>query len=352
MRVIPMAAAPIALALSLLCAGVAPAAEKPNVHIVATGGTIAGAQANVEQHGYTAGTFTVESLIQAVPELKDIAEVTGEQLVNIPSQDMNDEVWLKLAKRLNELLADPKVDGVVVTHGTDTMEETSTFIQLTVAGDKPVVFTGSMRPATAISADGPMNLYNAVAVAGDPAARGHGSLVVLNDEIHAARDVYKTHTTNVDTFRSPEHGLVGRIDTGHPTLFGPPPPRAETYDVGALTELPKVEIVYAHSNMGRTLIDAAVAAGAKGLVVAGVGNGNMTRTAVDALAEVAKTGVVVVRSTKLAEGTVVRNAEVDDDTLGFVVSDDFKPGKARALLQLALTRTADPIAIQKIFDSH
>ncbi|MFL5320683.1 MAG: asparaginase domain-containing protein, partial [Myxococcaceae bacterium] len=187
---------------------------KPRISIVATGGTIAGAQASSTDYGYKSGTFKVEDLISAVPDMDKLATLTGEQVANIGSQDMNDEVWLKLAKRVNELLASNKVDGVVITHGTDTMEETAYFLNLAVKSDKPVVLVGSMRPATATSADGPANLYNAVAVAADPKARGRGVLVVQNDEIHSARNVEKMNTTNVQAFASPERGPQGLVNTG------------------------------------------------------------------------------------------------------------------------------------------
>ncbi|HMR33648.1 MAG TPA: type II asparaginase [Geminicoccaceae bacterium] len=332
--------------------GGAAAAVKPRIHVLATGGTIAGAQASTAQHGYTAGSFSIDALIAAVPQIARIATVTGEQLVNIGSQDMNDAVWLKLAARLRQLAASPEIDGIVVTHGTDTMEETAYFADLTTPGDKPVVFVGSMRPATAISADGPINLYNAVAVAGSAAARGHGALVVLNDEIHAARNVYKTHTTRVDAFVSPDRGPVGAVDTGQVEMFAPPGPRLAPVDLTGRDRLPKVEIVYAHSDMGRDLIDAAVAAGARGIVVAGVGNGNTTEIARAALADAVGRGVAVVRSTRLVAGEVVRNAEVDDDRLGFVVADELKPGKARVLLQLLLLQGSDPATFQRAFNTH
>jgi len=183
-------------------------AAKPNVVILATGGTIAGAAASNTDAGYKSGAVGVDLLIQAVPQLKDIANVTGEQVASIGSQDMNDEVWLKLAKRVNELLGKADVSGIAVTHGTDTMEETSYFLDLVVKSDKPVVLTGSMRPSTAMSADGPLNIYNAVAVAADPEARGRGVLVAQDDDIHAAHDIVKTHTTDVATMKSAEAGLV------------------------------------------------------------------------------------------------------------------------------------------------
>ena len=324
---------------------------RPRVEIIATGGTIAGAQASKTDYGYKSGTFKVEDLINAVPHMQDLATITGEQVVNIGSQDMNDAVWLKLSKRINERLAASDVDAIVVTHGTDTMEETSYFIELTTPRGKPIVFTGSMRPATAVSADGPGNLYNAVATAADADARGRGVLVELNDSIHLARNVTKTDTTNVETFRSLVRGPVGLVNTGKVAFFrkANAGDRGAVFDVTQLDSLPRVDILYAHANMSTDLIDAAIKGGAKGLVIAGVGDGNMTKPALDRLAQAAKDGIVVVRSTRLPEGLVLRNNEVDDDKLGFVASGELTPPKARVLLQLALTKTKDPVEIQKMF---
>jgi L-asparaginase len=334
----------------------APAQEaktKPRIEIIATGGTIAGAQAGSSEYGYKAGSFRVEDLINAVPQMKNLATITGEQVVNIGSQDMNDAVWLKLARRLNERLASNEVDGIVVTHGTDTMEETAYFISLVTPRGKPIVFTGSMRPATAVGADGPANLYNAVAVAADPGSRGRGVLVELNDSIHLARNVTKTHTTNVETFRSLNRGPAGLVHTGTVTYFQKADASAATspapFDVAMIDTLPRVDILYAHANMSIDLIDAAIKGGARGLVIAGVGDGNMTQQALDRLGKAAKDGVVVVRSTRLPEGLVLRNNEVDDDKMGFVASGELTPPKARVLLQLALTKTRDPAEIQKMF---
>jgi L-asparaginase len=365
-----------AMALLVATVGSARAQDgkpKPRVEILATGGTIAGAQASKQDYGYKAGAFRIEDLINAVPQMKDLARIAGEQVVNIGSQDMNDAVWLKLAKRINQRLATGEVDGIVVTHGTDTMEETAFFIELVTPNERPIVFTGSMRPATAIGADGPANLYNAVAVATNPGARGRGTLVVLNDSIHLARNVTKTNTTNVETFRSLNRGPVGLVNTGKVDWFAAAgsgaaaaapagrPSNAEAqpaaarsgpaapFQVDNLDTLPRVDILYAHANMSTDLIDAAIKAGAKGLVIAGVGDGNMTQQALDRLTQAAKDGVVVVRSTRLPQGVVLRNNEVNDDKLGFIASGELTPPKARVLLQLALTQTKDPAAIQKMF---
>jgi len=349
-----------AACVGLLCLGLptlaSAAAEKPNVVILATGGTIAGAQPKPGEPGYKAGSFSVESLIQAVPGLDAVANVTGEQVANIGSQDMNDEVWLKLARRANEVLAGGDVDGVVVTHGTDTLEETAYFLNLVVKSDKPVVLVGSMRPATAISADGPMNLYNGVVVAGLPEANGRGVLAVMNDDIHYAAEITKTNATSLDTMKSPNRGRAGVCDTGKCTFFSPTVRRHTTKSEFSLAEdakaLPNVAIIYAHANLDATLIDAAAKSGAKGIVVAGVGDGNMTAPALTRLTELAKTGVVVVRSTRVGSGIVKRNVEVNDDELGFVAARELNPQKARVLLQLALTKTSDVTDIQRMFDEY
>jgi L-asparaginase len=333
----------------------AKAASKPSIRILATGGTIAGAQANAQSYGYKSGTFKVEDLINAVPAIKDLAELGGEQVANIGSQDMNDDVWLKLAKRVNALLSQSDVDGVVITHGTDTLEETAFFLDLAVKSEKPVVLVGSMRPATAVSADGPGNLYNAVAVAASPGARGRGVLVALNDEIHAARNVTKTDTTNVDTFKSINRGPTGLVHTGKIAWFEPMDRRHTSkseFSVEGKSQLPRVDIIFAHANMSPDLIDAAVRDGAKGIVIAGVGDGNMTQPAITALTRAAKAGVVVVRSTRLAGGLVLRNNEVNDDQMGFVASGEFTAPKARVLLQLALTKSTDPKQVQRMYNEY
>lgn len=345
----------LVVATFLMCAAATTAMAKPHIAVVATGGTIAGAQAAPQGGSYTSGVFNVETLIGGVPQLKEIADISGEQLVKIGSQNMSDAVWLKLANRINELLSADDVDAVVVTHGTDTMEETAYFLDLVLKSDKPVVLVGSMRPATAVSADGPGNLYDAVTVAADATAKGRGVLVVLNDQVFAARDVYKTNTTQVDTFKSPDRGPIGRVEAGHAELFDVPGGKHTThsiFSIDAVEALPKVDIVYAYADMGRELIDAAVNAGAKGIVVAGVGNGNMTAEALQALSEARKRGVVIVRSTRLPSGFVTRNAEINDDEYGFVAAEELKPSKARVLLKLALMKTTDPIQIQQMFRNY
>ena len=337
-------------------AAAAPAqARLPNVVVLATGGTIAGAAASDVQAGYTSGQVGVEQLLAAVPQAKSLANLRGEQIANIGSQDMNDSVWIALARRVNELVAQPDVAGIVITHGTDTIEETAYFLNLVVKTDKPVVLTAAMRPSTALSADGPLNFYNAVAVAANPGAAKRGVLVVVNDWIHGASSLTKTSTTAVQTFLSPLSGLVGTVAYGVIEFYRGPVGRNTAnseFATGTLTALPRVDIIMAYENMDGALIDAAVAAGAKGLVIAGVGNGNMTQAALAALTAHARKGIVCVRSTRVATGQVGRNVEVDDDASGFVASLGLNPQKARVLLRVALTRTTDVRQIQRYFDEY
>jgi len=344
-----------AVATALLLVQAAAAQDKPRIVVLATGGTIAGAAQSDVQAKYTSGQVGVEQLLAAVPQARDVATLRGEQISNIGSQDMNDEVWLKLAKRVNELAAMAEVDGIVITHGTDTLEETSYFLNLVVKSAKPVVLTGSMRPSTALSADGPLNFYNAVAVAANKNASGRGVLVVINDSIHGAASITKTSTTTVETFASPQRGLVGAVQYGVATFYRGPVGRHTTeseFSLDGVTALPRVDIVMAYENMDGKLIDAAVAAGAKGIVIAGVGNGNMTAAALDALAAQAKKGIVCVRSTRVATGRVGRNVEVDDDKLGLIASDDLNPQKARVLLRLALLKQRPLADYQRLLEQY
>jgi L-asparaginase len=329
----------------------------PNVMILATGGTIAGTGASsTATVGYQSATVGVQRLIEAVPELKKVANVKGEQVFQIASENMNNDYWLKLAKRVNELLAQSDVDGIVITHGTDTIEETAYFLNLVVKSRKPVVIVGAMRPSTAISADGPINLYNAVTLAGSPDAVGKGVLVVLNDQINGARDVTKTNTANTDTFRNWEFGFMGYMQDNAPHFYRVSTRKhtADTeFDVSKLDTLPQVDIVYGYASMNRVAVDAFVAAGDKAIVHAGVGDGSLARPAVEpALIEARKKGVIIVRSSRVGNGIVARNGEAKDDEMDYVVSDTLNPQKARILVMLALTKTNDTKEIQRMFYTY
>jgi len=329
------------------------AGKLPNVKILATGGTIAGAGVtSTTTVGYTAAVTPVAKLISNVPELAKAANVTGEQVSQIASESMTMEIWLKLAKRVNQLLAQDDVDGIVITHGTDTLEETAYFLNLVVKSSKPVVIVGSMRPGTAMSADGPLNLFRAVVLAGSKNAIGKGVMVMLNDTINAGRDVTKTITDRVDTFQSPLLGAIG-VFTGDEPVFYRQVLRKHTvnseFDVMDLNDLPRVDIVYHYAGNAGTMIEAAVKAGAKGLVHAGTGNGSIGKAEYPAVEDALKKGVVVVRSARVGSGIISRNGEADDDKYGFIASDNLNPQKARILLMLALTKTTDVKKIQDYF---
>jgi L-asparaginase len=332
-----------------------PVVPLPRIRVLATGGTIAGAQTGPTKRGYQAAAFSIESLLAAVPQLDTLARLDVEQVAAVGSQDMSEPIWLKLAARTQAALAISDLAGVVITHGTDTMEETGYFLNLVIRSGKPVVLVGAMRPATSISSDGPMNLFNAVAVAIDPSSPGRGVLVVANDEIHFARELAKTNTTQVGTFKASHHGLAGLVNAGRLHLYGPPVRRhtsSSEFSLDGITRLPRVEIIYAYAGMGRELIDAAVQAGAGGLILAGVGAGNVGAPALTAAAEAVKAGVAVVRSSRTGGGVVERNIEVDDDKLGFIAADELNPQKARVLLMLGLTRSKDPRVLQEMFFTY
>ncbi|MEK4373515.1 type II asparaginase [Bacillus sp. FSL L8-0215] len=325
-----------------------------NIKVLATGGTIAGSSdSDTDTTGYKSGSLGIDKVIASVPQLKDIANVTGEQVANVGSENVDNALLLKLAKRVNELLKDDQVDGIVITHGTDTLEETAYFLHLVVKSDKPVVVVGSMRPASAISADGPLNLYHAVKIASTKEAKGKGVMVTLNDRIASARFVTKTNTTTTDAFKSLEQGYIGEV-TGEVVSFYNEPTRKHTtegeFDVSKIKELPQVDILYGYQNDQKYMYDAAVKAGAKGIVVAAVGNGTMSTEAIKGATDAVKKDVVLVRSSRTGNGIVTH--EKTDDEHHFVSSDSLNPQKARILLMLALTKTNDPDKVQRYYEQY
>ncbi|MDN4637418.1 type II asparaginase [Bacillus sp. PsM16] len=325
-----------------------------NIKVLATGGTIAGSSdSNTDTTGYKSGALGIDKVIASVPQLKDIANVTGEQVANVGSENVDNALLLKLAKRVNQLLNDDQVDGIVVTHGTDTLEETAYFLHLVVKSDKPVVVVGSMRPASAISADGPLNLYHAVKIASTKEAKGKGVMVTLNDRIASARFITKTNTTTTDSFKSLEQGYIGEV-AGEVVSFYNEPTRKHTadseFDISKLKELPQVDILYGYQNDQKYVYDAAVKAGAKGIVVAAAGNGTMSTEAINGATDAVKKDVVIVRSSRAGNGIVTH--EKMDDEHHFVSSDSLNPQKARILLMLALTKTKDPDKIQSYYEQY
>ena len=334
--------------------------ELPTVWILATGGTIAGSgSSTTDLSNYKAGSILAEQLVKAVPQIAQLANVTVDQIANVNSSDITIAHWLTLAKRINRIIAeDPKVAGFVITHGTNTLEETAYFLNLTVQSDKPVVLVGSMRPATAISADGPLNLLNAVRTAISPEARGKGALIVLNDEINAARDTTKTNTLRVETFKAPELGILGYIDEDKVSFYRSTTKRHTTtseFDVSSLDQLPKVAILYSYVEPDIAAIMAVAAGGAKGIVFAGTGNGALSSAEETVLKDViaampAATRPVLVRSSRVGNGRVLPSHEYDP--MGLIPADTLNPQKARILLMLALTRTSDPKELRRIFAEY
>jgi L-asparaginase len=327
----------------------------PRIAVLATGGTIAGSAASVTNtSGYQAGVVGVDRLLEAVPALSGVAQIQPEQIASVDSKDMALALWTTLAQRVNEMIASDDIDGVVITHGTDTLEETAYLLHLTVKGSKPVVLTAAMRPASALSADGPLNLLNAVTVAASEAAHGQGVLVAFNNRIHSARDVIKTSTYAVDAFQSPEVGALGWVQDGR-VEFQRQVVRPHTvhteFVIGA--RWPDVEIVASYAGVSRIAVDALVAAGVRGIVVAGTGNGSIHASVQQALADAVMQGVAVVRSSRVGSGHVMRNGAAPDDALGFVTAGSLNPYKARVLLMLALAAgAAGGVALQKVFDTY
>lgn len=332
---------------------------RPIVYVLSTGGTIAGSgSSSTDLSNYKPGAILGEQLVKAVPQIAQIADVRVEQVVNVNSSDITIENWLALARRIQAILKEtPAVSGFVITSGTNTLEETAYFLNLTIKSDKPVVLVGSMRPSTAISADGPLNLLNAVRTAIAPDAKGKGALIVLNDEINAARDTTKTNTLRVETFRAPELGLLGYIDEDKVSFYRSTTKRhtANTeFDITSLTALPKVSILYSYIEPDASLIQAAVKSGAKGIVFAGTGNGALSVSEEIVLKEIAAMPAAskpaLVRSSRVGNGRVIATAEYD--ALGVIPSDTLNPQKARILLMLALTKTTDPKELRRIFSEY
>lgn len=326
----------------------------PNIVIVATGGTLAStAETRVAEH-YHSASVPIETLITLVPELNEVAHCKYEQFMQIFSQNLTISDWLRLANHINELLAQDDVDGVVVTHGTDTLEETAYFLNLTIKSLKPVVLTGAMRPSNALGADGLRNLYNAVLVASHSDAKNKGVLVTLNDSIHHARDVVKTNVYTVDSFKTSELGVLGYIQ-GQQVYFYRQPIFAHTwqteFNIKDFVQLPDVPIIYAYVDSNEIVVDALVEAGVAGIVSAGVGRGHQSPKTMASLQRARERGIVIVRSSRVENGLVTRNPEIDD-RYDFLAANDLNPQKARILLMLGLTVTQDSKKLQSIFDSY
>lgn len=324
----------------------------PNVVILATGGTIAGAGASaVNSATYAAAKVGVEKLIAGLPELSKIANVRGEQVFQVASESLTNDNLLTLAKRVSALSKQADVDGIVITHGTDTLEETAYFLTLTVHTSKPIVVVGSMRPGTALSADGALNLYDAVSVAGSKDAAGKGVLVTMNDNIDSGRDVSKNVNIKTSAFSS-QWGPLGMVVEGKNYWFRAPVKRhtmSSEFDIDAITALPPVEIAMGYEGVSSIAIDALAKSGVKAIIHGGTGNGSVANRIVPNLQKARTDGAIIIRSSRVPDGFVIRNAEQPDDKYDWVVAHDLRPQKARILAMVALTKTSDTKELQRIF---
>ena len=317
----------------------------PRLSLLATGGTIAGAaSSSTDTSDYQSASLGVDELLRAVPELAQVAHLECEQVANVDSCDVDQSLLLQLARRLQSQLDRSDIQGAVVTHGTDTLADSAFFIDLTVRSSKPIVFVGAMRPATALSPDGPMNLLQAVTLAAHPEAAGRGTLIAFNDRIASAFYTSKTHSSTLDTFRAQEPGFLGLFVSAQPRFYYQPalPTGRPCFDIQGLRQLPKVSLLAAHQDMGTELIDAAIASGAQGLVIDACGNGTLAQAVRQRVAELDATGFPVVRSTRTGNGYVSAKPEG-------IAAGIYSASKARWLLSLALASGADLPAIRQLF---
>ena len=328
--------------------------SRPRVYLIGTGGSISFVgreRTDFINYSYDNRHFTIQELLDRVPEVNQFAEVLPEQFLNLGSPDVLPSHWLELARRINQVFReDPQAAGVAVTHGTATLEETAYFLNLTVKSDKPVVVTGAMRPPTAMGTDSDVNLMDCIRVAAAANAGGRGVLTVMNNQIQAAREVTKTNSYRLETFRAHDLGLLGYADADGQVVFYRESTRNHTasteFDVSALAELPRVDIVYSYAGADGLLLEALTEAGVPGIVAAGLGSGGSPPAFTAALRAARDRGVIVVIATQVGSGRVSLTRRFQED--GFVVADNLEPKKARILLMAALTRTSEPAEVQRM----
>ena len=328
--------------------------SRPRVYLIGTGGSISFVgreRTDFINYSYDNRHFTIQELLDRVPEVNQFAEVLPEQFLNLGSPDVLPSHWLELAQRINQVFReDPQASGVAVTHGTATLEETAYFLNLTVKSDKAVVLTGAMRPPTAMGTDSDVNLMDCIRVAAAPNAGGRGVLTVMNNQIQAAREVTKTNSYRLETFRAHDLGLLGYADADGQVVFYRESTRSHTasteFDVSELAELPRVDIVYSYAGADGLLLEALTEAGVPGIVAAGLGSGGSPPAFTAALRAARDRGVIVVIATQVGSGRVSLTRRFQED--GFVVADNLEPKKARILLMAALTRTSEPAEVQRM----
>ena len=336
---------------ALLAPALARAQDVPRVRLVATGGTIS---------NRTGGRLSAEELVQSMPEIERYARPEFEQFSNLASSELTLDQWVALARRLNQIFTtDPDIAGLVVTSGTDTLEELAYFLDLTVRSDKPVVVVGSMRNPSTLGYEGAANLLEGFRVAASPDARGKGALVVLNDEINAAREVTKTDALRLSTFQTRGYGILGVVDADRVAFYRSSLKRhtaRSEFDIAAVTSLPRVDVILVYQGADGDLIRAAADAGAKGIVIAGAGAGATSGTQQAGIDYATKKGVFVVTTTRAGAGRIAarggRGRDGATDTRRHIAGEDLAPVKARVLLMLALARTSDPAEIQRMFTEY
>lgn len=328
--------------------------KRPRVYLIGTGGSISFVgreRTDYINYSYDNKHLTIQELLDRVPEVNEWAEVRAEQFLNVGSTEVGPSHWLALAKRINTIFReDPEAAGVAITHGTATLEETAYFLNLTVKGRNPVVVTGAMRPPTGMGTDTDVNLMDCIRVAAAPQSAGRGVLTVLNNEIQAARDVTKTDSYRLETFRSNQLGLLGYADSDGEVVFYRTTTKAHTqdteFDLEDVAELPRVDIAFSYAGADGLLVDALAGAGVPGIVAAGLGSGGSPPGFMAALRKAMERGVKVVIATQVGNGRVMRTRRFDE--AGYIAADNLSPKKARILLMLALTRTSQSEEIQRM----
>ena len=327
--------------------------KRPRIHILGTGGSISGIgphRLDYTLYPDSGKKLTVAQMLERIPEAQDLAELTGEDVLQVGSPSIGPKEWLTLAERIHALGA----DGIVITHGTATLEETAYFLHLTVKSERPVVLTGAMRPPTAVGTDADLNLLDAVRLAASPEAAGRGVLTILNNEIQSARDVTKSNAFRVDTFHSRDFGVLGYVDSDARVLFyrdvTRPHTAATPFDVRGKNELPRVDMVYSYAGGDGVLVDALIERRPDGIVLVGFGGGSYPAAFREAGERAVKAGIPVVLATRSWNGRVVTTPRMQSQ--GFIVCDDLMPQKARILLMLALTVTRERERIQEFFYTY
>lgn len=327
---------------------------RPRVHILGTGGSISGIgphRLDYTLYPDVGKKLTVAQLLERIPEARALAELTGEDVLQVGSPAIGPTEWLQLAGRIHALFGTDAVNGIVITHGTATLEETAYFLHLTVKSDRPVVVTGAMRPPSAVGTDAELNLLDAIRLAATPEAAGRGVLTILNNEIQSARDVTKSNALRVDTFESRDFGVLGYVDSDARVLFyrsvTRPHTMATPFDLRGRKELPRVDIVYSYAGADGVLVDALTAHRPDGMVLVGFGGGSYPAAFLDAGKRAVQGGIPVVLATRSWNGRVVITPKKEAE--GFIVCDDLMPQKARILLMLALTVTRERKSIQELF---